>query len=312
MEQNQNPYQPQYPQMQQGYNQPAAGQEQQVNQASEPPYAAGMAQNAPYQQPVQGQWQGSPDMNYQQPYGQGMPQQHGQQQAYPQQPYAPQGYAQAYAGQYGYAPRKRINPAAIILPIVAVVVIVGIILLIVFLSGGGSRSITSYNSSNPFSISVVDSSGNNVEKYISVKTGDKKEIAEAILTYLDRQGNLSYYGMDIDNVNRSIDFIVGQPVSMEYDSDDVKGNIYITCEFPKSLIRSNRHYPDSYMFDGMSRFDVITAVYRGGKWKVDDNNDYSEEEWGDTEISFGWKGAEDKYLVVVDGDALFYALGYDP
>ena len=313
MEQNQNSYQPQYPQGQQGYNQPAAGQGQQVNQVNDP-YTQVISQNAPYQQPVQGQWQGSPDMNYQQPYGQGMPQQPGQQQAYPQQPYAQQPYAPAYAGQYGYAPKKRLNPAVIILPIVGVVVIVGIILLIVFLAGGGSvGTISSYNNSNPFKISLDDEDD---EKYVTVRTINEREISNAILDYFEEQMQKikDYYDeLDIDydfdiKIDRSVDFIVGQPLSIEYDSNDIKGDVRLTFEFPRSLLNDDGY---TGQFNGISRYEVLVVTRRSnGEWKINEDAYYASS--SGNEISFRWESSDNDYLVVLDQDAMTRALGYKP
>lgn len=176
-----------------------------------------------------------------------------------------------------------------------------------------SQSIPSYNGSNPFSIYVQSQYGDEVNEYMTVKTGDKRKISEAILSYLDREGNLSGFGIDTDDVKRNIDFIVGQPLCLVFDPDDTDGDLlYITYEIPSSLLNSDRYYPDAYVFDGINRFDILTVVYRNGSWEVSADEQYSDTEVGYDEISFGWEAADNKYLVLLDGDALYYALGINP
>ena len=253
--------------------------------------------------------------------------------------------------------KKKLNPLAIIIPIVAVIVVAAGVLLFVFkdkLFGGGnnggsdsngnnnnssnsgsnnkdddddddhnndhnddtnlsSQNIPSYNGSNPFSVYVQSQYGDEVNEYMTVKTGDKEKILEAVLSYLDREGNLSGFGVDADDFKRNIDFIVGQPLCLVFDPDDTDGNLlYITYEIPSSLLNSDRYFPDAYIFDGINRFDILTMVYRNGSWEVSADEQYSDTEVGHSEISFGWEAADNKYLVLLDGDALYYALGIDP
>ena len=327
MEQNQNPYgqqpnaQPQNYPYAPGQVQPQQNQDNTYNQ-----------QGYPYQQP-------NPQQGYpQQPYPQqGYPQQPYPQQGYQQQPYPQQGYQQQPYPQQGYPqPKKKVNPLVIILPILAVVIIAVVVLIIVF-SGGGSgenggsggnggssetggnngnsgssrNSVEAYNSRNPYKITVNaaprGSGYSNANDLVTISTCSKSQLINELIRYFDGDG---YY-------DGRTDFIVGEPIRVEYSGDDLF-NIEVVYEFPNSLINSGRHYPNSEYLEGMNRFAVLYALqYSDGSWDFDgaDISDIDKYSYEDSTIGYRWEQDYDYdnvYLIVLDGDALYYSMGQDP
>lgn len=329
MDQNQNPFQTQYPQEQQ-VNQTNVPYTQGVPQSSPYPQPVQVQQSSPYPQPVQGQQsspypqpvqgqqsspypqpvqgQQSPQQPYSQPqqtYGQSAPQQPYGQSA-PQQSYVQSMPQQAYAGQYGYAQKKKINPLVIILPIAAVVIIVGVVLAIVLLGGknggGSAMNLSTFNRNNPFTVSAEDYYGDDVSELLTVKTagsGDIKDISNALLDYFYEEG---------DTMNKSIDFIVGEPVCITYKSADVDGDITLTYELSNSLLKDAGYY-DGY-FSGVERYDIYVVKSQGGSWVIKDSDQFYVD-YGYDDMVFEWESSDNLYIVVVDYDALNYAFGYE-
>ena len=325
MEQNRNPYGQQPDNQPQNYPY-APGQVPQQNQPN-----TYNQQSHPYQQPYP--QQGYPQQSYPQ---QGYPQQPYPQQDYQQQPYPQQGYQQQPYPQQGYPqPKKKLNPLVIILPILAVVIIAAVVLLIVFTgsgnggsgensgnsgsseiggnngnSGSSRNSVEAYNSRNPYKITVNAAARGstqytNANESVTITSCSKSQLTKELVRYFDGDG---YY-------DGKTDIIVGEPIRVEYDSDEPL-YIEVVYEFPDSLINSGRHYPNSEYLEGMNRFAVLYALqYDDGSWDFDgaDISDRDKYSYEDSTVGYRWEqGYSNVYLIVLDGDALYYSVGQDP
>ena len=157
-----------------------------------------------------------------------------------------------------------------------------------------NSSLTAYNSRNPYDISINIYAAGNANKLAAVETEDKKKIKQLLLS-----------NMEYDNFDDSVDFIIGEPLKVTYKQQELLSEYKVTFSLPDSLIESPRHYPS--VFEGMNRF-VVFYVDENDEMVVD-GGDVLESSYGSMTVN-GHDGGP--YLVMIDGDALYYAFGIDP
>lgn len=134
-----------------------------------------------------------------------------------------------------------------------------------------------YNNENPYNISILDSHGNDVSNYVTIKRGDRKKIANKL-------GNSA----DKANYNGSIDFVVGEPFMVEYEGADYLEIVY---DLPDSLLNASS--------GGLYRFYVYYYDEKKPSFEKKDRailaNEYSSSKFG-----VQWKSGV--YLVLTDSE----------
>ena len=158
-------------------------------------------------------------------------------------------------------------------------------------------SLTGYNSRNPFDISVNIYAAGDANKLAAVETADKKKIQRLIVSNL-----FSANDIDFDD---SVDMIVGEPVKITYMQQELMQEYEIVYSLPDSLVKSSAHYPT--LWSGIDRFAVL-YVDENDEMVVD-NGDVVKSSGNSMTIN-GHDGSA--YLVMLDGDAMYYGLGLDP
>ena len=160
-----------------------------------------------------------------------------------------------------------------------------------------NSSLTAYNNRNPYDISISIYAAGDVNKLAAVEAGDKKKIQQLIV-----DSQFTTNGVDYDN---SVEMIVGEPVKITYKQQELMQDCEIVFSLPDSLLKSTGHYPT--VFSGIDRFTVLYVdeneemIVDGGDILDSSNNSMT--------VS-GHDGSA--YLVMIDGDAMYYGLGIDP